>query len=62
MGAKSKPQERLAAADVGRRRGEARTTVLGARPPPPRGESRRVEDDGNAAEAIVDFLAERRLL
>jgi hypothetical protein len=36
--------------------------VLALSPPPPRGDSRKVEDDGNAAEAIVDFLAEKRLL
>jgi len=60
MGAKSKPQESLSAADVGGA-GESRTAVLALAPPPPRGESRRVED-GNAAEAIVDFLAEKRVL
>ena len=63
MGAKSKPQETLAAADVGGA-GEARTTVLALAPPPPRGESRRVEDGSaaDAAEAILAFLAERRVL
>ena len=30
--------------------------------PPPRGESRRIEGDGNAAQAIIDFLEERKLL
>ena len=61
MGAKSKPQDRLSAADVGGA-GDARTTVIGVNPPPPRGESRRIEDDGDAAAAIADFLAEKRLL
>ena len=63
MGAKSKPQETLAAADVGGA-GEARTVVLALAPPPARGESRRVEDGsaGDAAEAIVAFLAEKRVL
>jgi electron transfer flavoprotein beta subunit len=61
MGAKSKPQEVLSAADVGGA-AESATTVLALSPPPPRGESRRIEDDGNAAEAIVEFLAEKRLL
>jgi len=61
MGAKSKPQEVLSAADVGNA-GESATTVLALGPPPPRGESRRIEDDGNAAAAIVEFLAEKRLL
>jgi electron transfer flavoprotein beta subunit len=60
MGAKSKPQETLGAGDVGAV-GESRTAVLALAPPPPRGESRRVED-GGGADAIVEFLAERRLL
>jgi electron transfer flavoprotein beta subunit len=61
MGAKTKPQETLSAEDVGGA-AESRTTVLALAPPPARGESRRVEDDGNAAEAIVEFLAEKRVL
>jgi len=61
MGAKSKPQETLAAADVGGAV-EAATAVLELEPPPARGESRTIEDDGNAAERIVEFLAEKRLL
>jgi electron transfer flavoprotein beta subunit len=61
MGAKSKPQETLGASDVGGA-GESRTTVVALAPPPPRGEGRRIEDDGSAAEAIVEFLAEKRLL
>jgi hypothetical protein len=42
--------------------GESRTTVLALAPPPPRGEGRRIEDDGSSADAIVAFLAEKRLL
>jgi electron transfer flavoprotein alpha/beta subunit len=61
MGAKSKPQETLAAAEVGGA-GESRTTVLGTNPPPPRGETRRIEGGAEAAAEIVDFLAEKRLL
>jgi electron transfer flavoprotein beta subunit len=61
MGAKRKPQDTLAAGDVGGA-APAATSVLALNPPPPRGDSRRVEDDGNAAEAIVEFLAEKRLL
>lgn len=63
MGAKTKPQETIAAADVGGA-GEAQTTVLALAAPPARGESRRVEDGdaGDAAEAIVGFLAEKRVL
>src|SRR5262249_2378954 len=60
MGAKSKPQETLAAAAVGG--GEpARTTVLAQSSPPSRGERRRVEGAG-APEAILEFLVERRLV
>jgi len=61
MGAKSKPQETLSGGDVGSP-GESATRVLALGPPPARGESRRIEDDGKAAEAIVEFLVERRLL
>ena len=61
MGAKSKPQEVLSAADVGGA-GEARTSVLALAAPPSRGDRRKLEDDGKAAEAIVEFLAEKRLL
>ena len=61
MGAKRKPQDTLAASDVGGL-DESRTTVLALNPPPSRGDARRIEDDGTAAEQIVDFLADRRLL
>jgi electron transfer flavoprotein beta subunit len=63
MGAKAKPQERLGAGDVGSA-GEPRTVVLALAPPPARGESRRVEDGSaaDAAEAILEFLAEKRVL
>ena len=61
MGAKSKPQEVLSAADVGGA-GEARTSVLALAAPPSRGDRRKLEDDGKAAEAIVEFLVEKRLL
>jgi electron transfer flavoprotein beta subunit len=61
MGAKKKPQETLSAADVGGA-GEPGTTVVGLSPPPPRGEARKIEDDGSAANQIVEFLAEKRLV
>jgi|SRR5579862_358110 len=61
MGAKKKPQETLAAGDVGGA-SEARTTVLGLDPPKGRGEARIVEDEASAADQIVEFLAEARLL
>jgi electron transfer flavoprotein beta subunit len=60
MGAKSKPQETLSAAEVGGVEA-ARTTVLDQSAPPSRGERRRVEGAGGP-EAIVEFLVERRLL
>ncbi len=61
MGAKKKPQDTLAAGDVGGSAG-AGTTVVALSPPPPRGEARKIEDDGSAAEKIVEFLAEKRLV
>src|SRR5919197_1428484 len=39
----------------------SRTEVLALNEPPARGDSRKIEDDGNAAQAIVDYLAEKRL-
>jgi electron transfer flavoprotein beta subunit len=67
MGAKKKPQEQLSLGDLGieaGRAGEAgsKTEVLSLGSPPARGDSRKIEDDGTAAEQIVDFLAEKRLL
>jgi electron transfer flavoprotein beta subunit len=61
MGAKKKPQELLSAADVGGA-AEAGTTVVGLNAPPPRGDARKIEDDGSAAEQIVEFLVEKRLV
>ena len=67
MGAKSKPQETVTFSDLGidaEHAGErgSRTEVLGLNEPPSRGESRKVDDDGNAAQVVVDFLAEKRLI
>jgi electron transfer flavoprotein beta subunit len=61
MGAKSKPQVTVTLAELGVEAG-AKTEVVALADPPPRGETRRLEDDGNAAEQIVEFLVERRLL
>jgi electron transfer flavoprotein beta subunit len=61
MGAKKKPFDTLALADLGVE-AESRTTVLALAEPPSKGDARRIEDDGNAAQVIVDFLAEKRLL
>ena len=57
MGAKKKPQETVSAAAV-----DSGTTVLELSPPPARGDSLKIEDDGSAAEKIVEFLAEKRLV
>jgi electron transfer flavoprotein beta subunit len=67
MSAKKKPQETLSLAELGippEQAGEAgsRTVVYAVGAPPPRGESKIIEDDGSAAEAIVAFLEERKLL
>lgn len=66
MGAKKKPQDTVTLAELGLDAGEAgeagsRTAVLALSEPPPRADSRRIED-GNAAEAILAFLEEKRLL
>lgn len=66
MGAKSKPQETLSLADLGVD-GEAgepgsRTTVLELGPPASRGDTVKIEDDGSAAQKILDYVTERRLL
>ena len=67
MGAKRKPQETLTLEDLGVPTGHAgeegsRTRVLALHEPPPRGDTRKIEDDGSAAQQIVDFLAEKKLL
>ena len=67
MGAKSKPQEtvalsdlQVAAEDVGE--AGAATTVRELGPPPTRGETVKIEDDGSAAQRIFDLVTERKLL
>ena len=67
MGAKKKPQETLSLADLGvpaEEAGEAgsRTTVQALNDPPARGDTIKLEDDGSAAEKIVEFLQEKRAL
>jgi electron transfer flavoprotein beta subunit len=67
MGAKSKPQETRDVAAIGveaTKVGDAgaKTTVVELGPPPSRGEQVKIEDDGSAAEKILDYLVERRLL
>ncbi len=67
MGAKSKPQETLSLSDLGveeDRAGEqgSRTEVHSLNDPPARADSKKIDDDGNAAQVILDFLAEKRLV
>ena len=67
MGAKRKPQETLALADLGlspESAGEqgSYTLVHSVVDPPPRSAARRIEDDGRAAEQILELLLERKLL
>ena len=67
MGAKKKPQETLSLADLGvpaEEAGEAgsRTSVEALNDPPSRGDIQKIEDDGSAAEKIVEFLQEKRAL
>jgi electron transfer flavoprotein beta subunit len=68
MGAKKKPFDTLSLGDVGIDAGDAgdagsKTEVLGLADPPARGDARKVEDSGgDSAQAILDFLAEKRLV
>src|SRR6266496_2259572 len=67
MGAKRKPQETLALADLGLAAedvGEAgsRTEVRELGEPPARGDTVKIEDDGSAAEKILQFLLEKKAL
>jgi electron transfer flavoprotein beta subunit len=67
MGAKSKPQDTVSLSDLGvenEHAGEAgsRTEVYALNDPPPRGDSRKIDGNGNAAQEIVEFLAEKRLV
>jgi electron transfer flavoprotein beta subunit len=67
MGAKGKPQESLSLGDLGVSPDDAGaagsgTEVYSVSEPPPRGETLKIEDDGNAAERIAEFLAERKLV
>ncbi len=67
MGAKKKPSDTVSLADLGLDAGEvgeagSKTVVLALGSPPARGDARKIEGDANAAQAIVDFLAEKRLV
>jgi electron transfer flavoprotein beta subunit len=67
MSAKTKPQETLSLSDVGVEAGDAgeagaRTNVLELGPPPSRGDQITIEDDGSAAQKVLDLVVERKLL
>ena len=67
MSAKSKPTETLTLAELGAETDRvglegSRTSVLSLAPPAAKGDQVKIEDDGSAAEKLVDWLAERKLL
>jgi electron transfer flavoprotein beta subunit len=67
MSAKKKQQDTVSLSDLGiaaEAAGEpgSKTKVLDLTDPPPRGETQRIEDDGDAPARIVEFLAEKRFV
>src|SRR3989440_9523896 len=67
MGAKKKPQDVVSLADLGVEAGEvgeagSRTEVFELGDPPARGDTVKLEDDGSAAEKVLAFLQERKLI
>jgi len=67
MGAKKKPQETVSLGVLGLEAGAvgeagSATQVYALGDPPPRGETRKIEDDGTAANAILEFLLEKRVI
>jgi electron transfer flavoprotein beta subunit len=67
MGAKKKPLESLTASDLGLAAHDvgadgSRTVVLDTGTPPARTGAITIEDESGAAQAIVDYLAERDLV
>jgi electron transfer flavoprotein beta subunit len=67
MGARSKPQRTVSASELGVETGTvgesgSKTVVQELNDPPPRGDTVKIEDDGSAAEKIVDYLAEKKVL
>jgi electron transfer flavoprotein beta subunit len=67
MGAKKKPQETVTLAELGvgaDEVGEAgsRTEVYALSDPPARGDTVKIEDDGTAADKILQFLQEKKAL
>jgi electron transfer flavoprotein beta subunit len=67
MGAKKKPQETVSLADLGVASDDvgavgARTEVYALGEPAARGETERIEDEGDAAEKILEYLSARKLV
>src|SRR6266542_4002517 len=67
MGAKKKPQETVSLGELGipeEEAGEAgsRTEVYALDEPPSRGETVKIEEDGSAADRILQFLLEKKAL
>jgi electron transfer flavoprotein beta subunit len=67
MGAKGKPQETISLGDLGVSGEEAGesgsgTEVYAVSEPPPRGDTLKIEDEGDAAEKISEFLVQRKLI
>ena len=67
MGARSKPQRAVSVSELGLDAGGvgeagSKTVVQALNDPPPRGDTVKIEDDGSAAEKIVEYLAEKKVL
>jgi electron transfer flavoprotein beta subunit len=67
MGAKKKPFDTVSTGDLGLSADEigeagSRTVVLALADPPARGDSVRIEDEGDAADKILAYLSERKLV
>jgi electron transfer flavoprotein beta subunit len=67
MGAKKKPYDTVSAGDLGLSADEvgeagSRTVVLALADPPSRGDSMKIEDEGDAADKILAYLTERKLV
>lgn len=67
MGARSKPQRTATTSELGVDAGSvgeagSKTTVEALNEPPPRGDTLKIDDDGNAPEKIVEFLAEKKVI
>jgi electron transfer flavoprotein beta subunit len=67
MGARSKPQRSVSVSELGVEASSigdsgSKTVVQALNDPPPRGDTVKIEDDGSAAEKIVEYLAEKKVL